>query len=65
MVNWVNLDGLNNQDIIEKLQAHFCLHPLLIEDVLTDQRPKAEEFEDYLFFTLKMLYQDRRDEHRL
>jgi len=55
-VNWVNLDGLNNQDIIEKIQAHFSLHTLLIEDVLSDQRPKAEEFDDYLFFTLKMLY---------
>jgi magnesium transporter len=55
-VNWVNLDGLNNQDIIEKLQSHFCLHSLLIDDVLADQRPKAEEYEGYLFFTLKMLY---------
>jgi magnesium transporter len=55
-VNWINVDGLNNQDIIEKIQAHFCLHSLLIDDVLSDQRPKAEEFDDYLFFTLKMLY---------
>lgn len=55
-VNWLNLDGLNNQDIIEKIQSHYCLHSLLIEDVLSDQRPKAEEFDDYLFVTLKMLY---------
>jgi magnesium transporter len=54
-VNWINLDGLD-LDTIEKLQAHFSLHSLLIEDVLADQRPKAEEFDDYLFFTLKMLY---------
>ncbi len=55
-VNWINLDGLTNQDIIEKLQNHFQLHYLLIEDVLGDQRPKAEEYDDYFFFTLKMLY---------
>jgi magnesium transporter len=55
-VNWVNLDGLNNQDIIEKLQAHFNLHSLLVEDLLSDQRPKVEEYEGYLFFTMKMLY---------
>jgi magnesium transporter len=55
-VNWINLDGLNNQDIIEKLQAHFKLHYLLIEDVLGDQRPKSEEYDDYFFFTMKMLY---------
>lgn len=56
LVNWVNLDGLSNLAIIEKLQAHFCLHTLLVEDILTDQRPKAEEYDDYLFVTLKMLY---------
>lgn len=55
-VNWVNLDGLSNLEIIEKLQLHFSLHSLLVEDILTDQRPKAEEYEDYLFVTLKMLY---------
>lgn len=55
-VNWVNLDGLSNSAIIEKLQNHFSLHALLVEDILTDQRPKAEEYEDYLFVTLKMLY---------
>ena len=55
-VNWINVDGLNNQDIIERIQAHFCLHSLVVDDVLSDQRPKAEEFDDYLFFTLKMLY---------
>ncbi|MBX2946269.1 MAG: magnesium/cobalt transporter CorA [Cyclobacteriaceae bacterium] len=55
-VNWVNVDGLYDQSIIEKLQTHFNLHSLLIEDVLQDQRPKVEEYDDYLFFTLKMLY---------
>lgn len=55
-INWVNLDGLSNTAIIEGLQSHFSLHSLLIEDILNDQRPKAEEYEDYLFVTLKMLY---------
>jgi magnesium transporter len=55
-VNWVNLDGLTNLSIIEKLQTHFSLHSLLVEDILNDQRPKAEEYEQYLFVTLKMLY---------
>jgi magnesium transporter len=55
-VSWVNLDGLSNLDTIEKIQSHFCLHSLLIDDVLSDQRPKTEEFDDYLFLTLKMLH---------
>ena len=55
-VNWINIDGLHNLEIIEKIQDHFSLHALLIDDVLNDQRPKSEEYDDYLFFTMKMLY---------
>jgi len=55
-VNWINLDGLGDRKIIEKIQEHFCLNSLVVDDILNDQRPKAEEFEDYLFVTLKMLY---------
>ncbi len=55
-VNWINLDGLNLSPSIEKLQSHFCLNSLVVDDIITDQRPKAEEFEDYLFVSLKMLY---------
>lgn len=55
-VNWINVDGLNVHPIIEKLQTHFCLNSLVTEDIVNDQRPKTEEFDDYLFVTLKMLY---------
>lgn len=60
-VNWVNVDGLSNAYIIERLQSHFNLHSLLIDDIFNDQRPKAEEYDDYLFFTLKMLYRIEGD----
>ncbi|MBX2962334.1 MAG: magnesium/cobalt transporter CorA [Cyclobacteriaceae bacterium] len=55
-VNWINVDGLYDFSIIEKIQAHFNFHSLLIEDVLQEQRPKVEEYDGYLFFSLKMLY---------
>ncbi|HNT51334.1 MAG TPA: magnesium/cobalt transporter CorA [Cyclobacteriaceae bacterium] len=56
-VSWVNVDGLTNQELIQKISKHFDLHYLLVEDVMnTDHQPKADEFEDHLFFTLKMLY---------
>jgi magnesium transporter len=61
-INWVNLDGLSNVSIVEKLQSHFCLHSLLVEDILYDQRPKAEEYEDHLFITMKMLYKIKSPE---
>lgn len=55
-VNWINLDGLYDTSIIEKIGQHFHLHTLLIGDITSDHQPKAEEYKEYLFFTLKMLY---------
>jgi len=56
-VTWINIDGLHEVEIIEKLGSHFDLHPLLLEDILnTDQRPKMEDYGDYIFIVLKMLY---------
>jgi magnesium transporter len=55
-VNWINIDGLHDRSIVEKLGEHFNLHPLLIEDINSDHQPKAEEFDEYLFFTMKMLH---------
>lgn len=55
-VNWINVDGLTEKSIVLKLGKHFCLHSLLIDDILSDHQPKAEEFDDHLFFTMKMLH---------
>ena len=58
-VTWINVDGIHQVEIIEKLGSHFGLHPLLLEDILnTEQRPKMEDFGDYIFVVLKMLYYD-------
>jgi magnesium transporter len=57
-VTWINVGGLD-VDFIEDLGACFSLHPLLLEDIAdTDQRPKLDEFEDYLFIVLRMLLFD-------
>ncbi len=61
-INWINVDGLFSSEILEKLQNHFNLHSLLIDDLLTDQRPKFEDYDEYTFFTLKMLYSINADE---
>ena len=58
-VSWINTDGLHDVEIIQKVGKHFDLHPLLLEDVVnTEQRPKLEDYEKYLFIVLKMLYYD-------
>jgi len=55
-VSWVSIDGVHNQDIITEIGAQFNLHSFLLEDLVnTSHRPKAEDFEDHLFFTFKSL----------
>jgi magnesium transporter len=56
-ITWINVNGLNNLKDIEELGLHYDLHPLTLEDIVnTQQRPKIEEFENYLFIVFKMLY---------
>jgi len=55
-VTWINIDGVHQLEIIEKIGQHFNIHPLVLEDIAnTGQRPKIEDFVDYIFVTLKML----------
>jgi magnesium transporter len=55
-INWINLDGLQDHSIINRIAEHFCLHTLLVEDIVDEHQPKSEEFDQYLFVTLKMLH---------
>jgi len=60
-VTWINVEGVHNPQVIEKLGTCFGLHPLLMEDVLnTDQRPKVEFYENRLFVVLRMIYPSPR-----
>ena len=55
-VTWVNVEGLSDVGLIEELGRNFNIHPLVLEDILnTHQRPKFEEYEDYLFISLKAI----------
>ncbi len=55
-ISWINIDGLRKTDV-EGICAHFSIHPLLIEDILSiNQRPKMDEVEGVLFCLLNMLY---------
>ena len=58
-ITWINIDGLHQVDIIEKIGKNFDFHPLLLEDILnTEQRPKIEDFDTHIYLVLKMLYYD-------
>jgi len=61
-ISWINIDGVHDIETIEKVGGHFGIHPLVLEDIVnTGQRPKAEDFDDYVYIVLKMLYYDAKE----
>lgn len=60
MVKWINIDGIHNIEIIERIGNMFEIHPLTLEDIVnTDQRPKFEDYDDYVVAIMKMLYYEK------
>jgi magnesium transporter len=55
-VTWVIIEGLKDVSIIDAIGQHFDIHGLVLEDILnTHQRPKFEEFDDYLYIVIKAI----------
>ncbi|HBQ28739.1 MAG TPA: magnesium and cobalt transport protein CorA [Desulfotomaculum sp.] len=58
-ITWINISGIHELDVIEKTGVQFGLHPLTLEDIVnTEQRPKIEDYKDYIFIVLKALHYD-------
>jgi magnesium transporter len=59
-VTWINVDGVHQVDIVEKLGEHFSIHPLVLEDIVTaGQRPKVEDYGNYLYIVMKVISGDK------
>lgn len=55
-ITWINVIGLHEVDVLQKLGEKFGLHPLALEDVLnTGQRPKLDDYEQHYFIILREL----------
>jgi magnesium transporter len=53
---WVNVEGVHDVEVIRRLGDCHGFHPLVLEDIVnTVQRPKIEDYGDYLFIVLRML----------
>lgn len=56
--NWLNINGLSNTNKIIDICKSNNIHNLAIQDILDlNQRPKYQEYENFLFLTLKSFYQ--------
>ncbi|NLJ49967.1 MAG: magnesium/cobalt transporter CorA [Candidatus Atribacteria bacterium] len=56
-ITWINVDGICQENILTKIGSIFGIHHLVLEDILdTTQRPKVEDYENYLYIVVKMIY---------
>lgn len=63
LITWVNVDGLSDIHVVESIGLELNIHPLVLEDILsTHQRPKLEEYDDFLYLVIKgiSLNQDKK-----
>ncbi|WP_262964432.1 magnesium/cobalt transporter CorA [Methylobacter psychrophilus] len=61
-ITWVIVDGLKDVSIIDAIGHYFDIHSLVLEDILnTHQRPKFEEFNDYLYIVIKAITLSNKD----
>ncbi|MHC1743557.1 MAG: magnesium/cobalt transporter CorA [Syntrophobacteraceae bacterium] len=63
-VTWVHVCGIHRVENLEVLGTCFGIHPLILEDIIsTEQRPKVEDLDEYLYVLLKHLdYDEARGE---
>ena len=58
-VNWINIYGLHDLEMIQEIGKTFKLPAMMLEDILnTDQPPKYENGETFDGFILKMMSQE-------
>jgi len=58
-VLWLNVHGLHQADVLSEIGQRFKLHPLVLEDILnTDQRPKVDDYGDYLYIVTRFFEYD-------
>lgn len=63
-MNWINLDGVGDVELMKEISSHFSFNGLMTEDIMnTEHLPKSEEYEEHLFMTLKMVWLDKHNDN--
>lgn len=60
---WIEIKGIGDADLLTFIENKFTINKLVIEDIADcRQRPKLDEYDDYLFAVSRMLYVDKHQE---
>ena len=55
-VTWIDVDSLSDVELLRQFERILGFHSLMLEDILnTDQRPKFEDYGNYIYIVAKML----------
>lgn len=61
LVKWINVEGIHKTEVIEKIGKLYDIHPLTLEDIVhVDQRPKFEDYDNYVVAIMKMINYDTK-----
>jgi magnesium transporter len=61
-LTWINIHGVNNTDTVQKIGSVFGLHPLILEDIMTEQRSKLDDYKDNIYLIIRVLkYNKEKD----
>jgi magnesium transporter len=65
-VSWVRVVGVHDPDLVRAVARRFCLHALLVEDILdTGRRPVIEDYDEHIFILLRLLAYDKAEQRVL
>ncbi len=60
--HWVLVKGLGDQNLIEQIGTKLEINRLVLEDIAhTQQRPKFDEYETYVFLTSRLLHYHKEE----
>jgi magnesium transporter len=60
---WIQVQGLHDIEMLQKIWNYFDLHPLIREDIVnTTQRAKIEDYGNQIFVVMRMISQELVDE---
>ncbi len=55
-ITWIDVDGVHDAGMVQAVGDAVGLHPLTLEDIANiHQRPKIEDYGDYLYVAVRML----------
>ncbi|MFD2146515.1 magnesium/cobalt transporter CorA [Mucilaginibacter antarcticus] len=55
--HWIQIQGLGDANLINDIGEHLNINPLVLEDIVnTHQRPKFDEYDDYVFSVSRQLF---------